>query len=216
MANSCAWENLPEGGEKPPFIVEVTMRMGGDMSPDLFYYIVFNLSGEADKKPRSIITGPDRGKFWTVYYMWGTPKFQPTDLYRGFGGQPNEDTNLVDKPPVKSSFLNELLPGTVIEGNQMTLKIDLTEIQNAISNINLNMIVCDQAIDAESQLYYQFDPIVWDSFYGNGLTINLKSTTEDFYSENDTRYQMERIPNENEDIALPKANIVYWEVLVIT
>ena len=59
----CAWENLPEGEVEVQKIIQVTMRLGGAMHEDLFYYIIFNVSGDPDNKPYSVFEGDDRGKF---------------------------------------------------------------------------------------------------------------------------------------------------------
>jgi len=216
LLTSCAWENLPEGEVKKQRIVQVTMRLGGAMRPDLFYYIVFNLSGDPNKKPYSVFEGEDRGKYWTVYYMWGTPPHRDTDLYRGFGGKSKSGSNLIDKPPIPRRDLIELLPGTVVEGDHMTLVINLTDLPfpetgNVI--VNMNMIVCNQAIDAVSRIEYEYEPYVFDSFLNRGISMTLTSVA-DYWDE--FHNQQEHIPNEHEDVAPPEANIVDWRFQIVT
>lgn len=209
----CAWENLPEGQQKKQVIVQTTMRLAGDLNPNYFYYIVFNVTGKPDNKPQSIFDGDDRGKFWNVYYMWGTPPFRATGLYRGFGGTSKSGKNLVDREPKENAYLNELLPGTIVEGSSITLRINLTGLVIPGNVINMNMIVCNQAIDATSKLEYEHDPFVFDSFYAGGITINLAGTYDFF---NEALNPQENLPNENEDIAPPSANIVNWNFQIIS
>lgn len=212
---SCAWENLPEGEQQKQRIVQVTMRLGGPMRSDLFYYIVFNLSNDPSKKPYSVFEGEDRGKYWSVYYMWGTPPYQPTGLYRGLGGKGAGGTNLIDRFPTKRDYLIELLPGTVVEGDHMTLVIDLSKFSLPEDNltVNMNMIVCNQAIDATSRVEYEYDPYVFDSFYARGISMTFSSTS-DFWDE--LHNPQETIPNEREDTAPPEANIIDWRFQIIT
>jgi len=209
----CAWSNPPEGGEKPQKIIQVTMRLGGAMHEELFYYIVFNLSGKIDNKPYSVFDGEDRGKFWTVYYMYGAPPYKPRDLYRGFGGKGVNGTLLIDKFPTAQIDLTELRPGTSVQGESMTLVIDLTELPLPSKIVNLNMIVCNQAIDAESKFWYEYDPRVYDSFLNRGISIDMGGVT-DYWSE--AGYPQEEIANEYEDASVPQADIVDWSFQIIT
>jgi hypothetical protein len=211
----CAWENLPEGETEEQLIVEVTMRMAGAMRPELFYYIVFNITGDPEKKPYSVFEGEDRGKYWNVYYMWGTPPFEETGLWRGLGGTNAEGENRIDIPPTEQAYLTELRPGTTQEGDHLTLRIDLSDIGYDFTSINMNMIVCNQAIDAESRLEYQYDPLVYDSFFARGITINLDGT-EDYWDENQPTNAQEIYPNEREDDAPPEADIVYWRFVIVS
>ncbi len=211
----CAWENLPEGEVEEKKIIQVTMRLGGKMRSDLFYYIVFNLSGDPDKKPYSVFDGEDRGKNWTVYYMWGTPPFEPTGLYRGFGCKGISGNDLIDNFPDKEDFINELLPGTNVSGDSMTLRIDMTNLPLTSGYINLNMIVCNQAIDAQSKFEYEYDPYVFDSFYERGITMNLLGY-ETFWSEQQSENAQEEFPNEQEETAPPEADIINWRFQVIS
>ncbi len=211
----CAWENLPEGEQESQLIVEVTMRMAGAMRPDFFYYIVFNLSGDSAKKPYDVFEGEDRGKYWTVYYMWGTPPYKQTDIYRGFGGTTKDEENLIDREPVERERLNELRSGTGQEGDTLTLRIDLSDLDPFLTSINMNMIICNQAIDAKSRLEYEYDPWVYDSFIDRGLTINLKGL-DDYWDENQVENQMEYKQNANEDIAPPAGDIVYWRFQIVS
>jgi hypothetical protein len=211
----CAWENLPQGQEETQRIIQVNMRMGGAMRSDLFYYIVFNLSGNAENKPYSVFDGVDRGKFWTVYYMWGTPPLKETGLYRGFGGKGVNGSNLIDRFPMSREYLNELLPGTTVEGDHMTLSIDVSKLHIPATtslSVNMNMIVCNQAIDATSRLEYEYDPYVFDSFYGRGITM-IYTSTADYWDE--LHNPQESIPNEHEDVAPPEANIIDWRFQII-
>lgn len=212
---SCAWENLPEGVQEKQRIIEVTMKTGGAMRPDLFYYIVFNLSGDPSKKPYSIFEGEDRGKYWSVYYMWGKPPYKNLGLYRGFGGKGKDGKNLVDNPPLDRSLLHELTTGTSVSGDRMTLRIDLSKlaIPASITSINMNMIVCNQAIDADSRVDYQYAPYVFDSFYDRGITIPLTGVG-DYWDE--ANNPQERLPNEHENSAPPEANITDWRFFKIS
>lgn len=213
--SGCAWENLPEGEEEEQLIVEVTMRMAGAMRPDLFYYVVFNLTGDPDKKPYSVFDGEDRGRNWNVYYMWGTPPYEDTGLWRGVGGKDNEGNDRVDNFPTEEAFLNELLPGTTQEGDHLTLRINLSDFDYQFTSLNMNMIVCNQAIDAESRLEYEYDPWVYDSFYARGITINLTGS-ETYWDENQPTNEQEAISNEREDSAPPEADIVYWRFVIVS
>ena len=212
-AVSCAWENLPEGEQEIKRIIQVTMRLGGTMRTDLFYYIVFNLSGDPNKKPYSVFDGEDRGKYWTVYYMYGQPPYEDLDLYRGFGGKGTDGSSRIDRFPTEQDELNELLLGTSIQGDQMTLRIDLTELKLKSPIMNMNMIVCNQAIDAQSKFEYKYIPCVWDSFYAQGVTIDLMGT--DYYW-NEQSDPMEQISNEHEDTASPEANIIGWYFQIVS
>jgi len=209
----CAWENPPEGGELPQKIIRVSMTLGGAMHEDLFYYIVFNLSGKIDNKPYSVFDGEDRGKFWTVYYMYGAPPYKLRDLYRGFGGKGVNDNLLIDKLPIPRIDLIELLQGTSVQGNTMTLEINLTELPLASDIINMNMIVCNQAIDAESKFWYEDEPWVFDSFLYRGISIDMGSY-DNYWSE--ANYKQEEIANEHEESAPPEADIKDWSFQVIT
>jgi hypothetical protein len=216
MLNSCAWENLPAGGEEVPTrIVRVMMRLGGPIRNDLFYYIVFNLSGDPTKKPYSIFDGEDRGKYWTVYYMYGQPPLRDLDLYRGFGGKTKDGDYRIDQRPTQRYDLNELMDGTTISGDQITLVINLTEFGFIPNNINMNMIVCNQAIDLESKFEYEWDPYVFDSFYERGITIDLNSI-DPWWGESNYEDKMEVFPNENEETAPPGADIIDWYFTVIS
>jgi hypothetical protein len=183
------------------------------MIPDYFYYIVFNLSGDSEKKPYSVFEGEDRGKYWNIYYMYGRPPFRDLGLYRGYGGIGPNDEVLIDMEPLERAYLNELLPGTDVSGDHMVLRIDLTKLKLPTKKINMNMIVCNQAIDAKSQIEYEYDPLVWDSFYGRGITMDLGGTT-DFWNEFNNR--MEDKPNEREDVAPPGADIKNWRFQIIS
>jgi hypothetical protein len=205
----CAWENLPEGGVKTEQVVRVTMRLGGSMDPKYFYYIVFNLSGNPAKKPYSVFDGLDRGRNWSIYYVWGTPPYRDTDVYRGLGSIGASRKRRIDEPPVEMNLLNELLPGSVVEGDHMTLRIRISDLGVDLGSINMNMIVCNQAIDGESRLYYTYDPYVFDSFYERGITMNLKGT-EDLWDEVQIENQQESTPNEHELTAPPETNIIGW------
>jgi hypothetical protein len=220
LSSGCGWQNLPQGEQQGQTIIEVTMRAGGPLDSKLFYYIVFNFSQKPGNKPDSIFEGDKRGKYWNVYYMWGTPPLKTTQIYRGFGGVNQSGTNLLDNSPLQQEYLNELLPGTSVEGDHMTLRIDLTPFKiSPTKNIilNMNMIVCNQAMDAESKTYYgQYLPYVFDSFYSNGISMNI-STTTDFFNEQ--LYPQEpplMPPNEHEDVAPANANIIDWTFQVIS
>ncbi len=209
VATGCAWENLPEGEEEDQRIIEVTMRLGGAIVPEYFYYIVFNVSGDDTMKPYSIFEGEDRGKYWHVYYMVGQPPFRAYGLYRGRGGLGPGGEELIDKEPVERSYLNELLPGTDFSGDRIHLKIDLSEFASVPAKINMNMIVCNQAIDERSRYEYELEPVVWDSFYQGGITMNL-SGIDDFWDEMVSEHRQEDIPNEYEELAVPGADIKGW------
>jgi hypothetical protein len=209
----CAYDNLPKGEQENQTIIQVTMRLGGAKREDYFYYIVFNLSGDPEKKPRPIFDGEDRGKNWSVYYVWGWPPDHELGIYRGYGGEGVNGGNLIDVFPIEEAFLNELLPGTNANGDQFTLRIDLTDVPLASGIINMNMIVCNQAIDAESQFEYEFDPYVFDSFYNYGISININGTA-DFWNE--VHNPQEDIPNEHEDIAPPEADIIGWHFQIVS
>jgi hypothetical protein len=214
LNSGCAWENLPEGVQEKQVIVQVTMRVGGPMRTDLFYYIVFNLSGKADNKPYSVFDGDDRGKNWTVYYMWGTPPNEPTGLYRGLGGKAKDGSNRIDKFP-QSQYLNELR-SVDVGGDHMTLVIDLSAFSiPSTYTLNMNMIVCNQAIDAVSRQEYIYDPRVFDSFYARGISMNI-TPTADFWDEMHNPMEPPLQPkNEYEYMAPPEANIVDWRFQII-
>jgi hypothetical protein len=221
FSNGCAWENLPPGGEKTQKIVTVTMQLGGAMDPRLFYYIVFNLSQKADKLPFSVFTGVDRAKNWSVYYMYGQPPNNKTlDLYRGYGGVNKKGENLVDRPPTRREYLNELKSGTVVEGDHMTLVIDLTPFNLSSTStykLSMNMMVCNQPIDSDSQSYYDYAPYVFDSFFANGITMVINSTTDYWYEG--SAYGQEppyQPPNEHEDVAPANANIINWNFQIVS
>jgi hypothetical protein len=211
----CAWENLPSETQDvtPQRVIQVRMQLGGAKREDLFYYIVFNLSGDPAKKPLAIFDGVDRGKNWTVYYMWGKPPNRNLGLYRGYGGEGTGGSNLIDQIPVEQAFLNELMEGTSVTGDQMTLRIDLTNIAIGNGIFNLNMIVCNQAIDAESQFEYEYDPYIVDSFYDGGISIDFFGNADTW---NETYNPQEEIPNEHEDIAPPEADIIDWSFRIIS
>ena len=213
--SGCAWENLPEGETEEQLIIEVTMRMAGAMHPDLFYYIVFNVTGDSDKKPYSVFDGEDRGKYWNIYYMWGRPPYEDTGLWRGLGGKGIGGNDLIDNFPTEEGYLTELRSGTTQEGDHLTLRIDLSDIGYEFTSINMNMIVCNQAIDADSRLEYEYDPLVYDSFFSRGITINLAGT-EDYWDENQPTNAQEIYSNEREDDAPPEADIVYWSFVIVS
>ena len=216
FSSGCAWENLPQGQQEKKRIIQVTMSVGGNMNPNLFYYIVLNLSGDSNKKPLSVFDGADRGKYWMVYYMYGTPPRRPTGLYRGFGGIGKNGGDLIDIQPRSQEYLLELGPGTVVTGDHMTLSLDLSKLLKPTVtsvNVNLNMIVCNQAIDAQSRLEYEYDPYVYDSFLNGGITLNIPSELRIW---NEHSNSMETIPNEHETTARPEADIRDWLVQVIS
>ena len=212
---SCGYSNLPIGEQENQRIIEVTMNLGGEISPILFYYIVFNLDNDPTHQPYSVFEGEDKGKYWTVYYMYGQPPFEDLQLYRGFGGTREDGFNLVDKFPEEEQNLLEIRNAT-ITGSQMSLRIELTNLgipDTGQFNLNMNMIVCSQPIDITSQIEYDREPYVFDSFYNRGISINLNGNT-DFFNENFN--PQEEFPNENEDIAPPSANITNWVFQIIT
>lgn len=212
----CAWENLPEEGNddpKPQRVIQVKMQLGGAKREDIFYYIVFNLSGDPANKPLPIFDGEDRGKNWTVYYMYGKPPNRDLGLYRGYGGEGTGGSNLIDSQPLEAAYLNELMEGTSTSGDQITIRIDLTEIPIGNGIFNLNMIVCNQAIDAESQIEYEFDPYVVDAFLDGGVSIDFFGTADLW---NETYNPQEEIPNEHEDVAPPGADIINWNFRIIS
>ncbi|MCX6645987.1 MAG: hypothetical protein NTY09_06485 [bacterium] len=213
--SGCAWENISKEGEEPEpqRVIQVRMQVGGAKREDIFYYIVFNLSGDPAKKPLAIFDGVDRGKNWTVYYMWGKPPNHNLGLYRGYGGEGTGGSNLIDQPPVEQAFLNELMEGTSISGDQITLRIDLTKIAIGNGIFNLNMIVCNQAIDSESQFEYEFDPLVADSFYSGGISIDFFGIADTW---NETNNPQEDIANEREELAPPEADIIDWSFRIIS
>lgn len=216
MVAGCAWENLPiDGEEVQTRYIRVNMRLGGPMNPEYYYYIVFNLSGDTDKKPYTIFDGEDRGKYWTVYYMYGQPPNRVLDLYRGFGGTSPDGDYRVDDRPTQRYDLNEVKDGTNIGGDQITLVVDLTDFGLIPDSINLNMIVCTQAIDLESKYEYEWDPYVFDSFYERGITISLNSV-DPWWGEANYEDKLEVFPNENEETAPPGADIIDWYFTVIT
>ncbi len=208
----CAWENLPEGEVEEEFIVEVTMRLEGPKLPNLFYYIVFNLSGDSARKPYSVFSGEDRGRYWNIYYMYGEPPFRDPDLYRGYGGTLPDGTELIDGRPLESQKLNEVLIQNTT-GDHITLRINLSDLDLPSQEINMNMIVCNQAIDAESQIEYEWEPLVWDSFKDRGITMNLGGIA-DYWNE--FNEQMEDQPNEREESAAPGADIKSWSFKIIS
>jgi hypothetical protein len=198
--------------EPPPhnLIVQVSMRLRGAINPDFFYYIVFNNSGDPAAKPWSVFDGEDRGKNWSLYYMYGSPPTRATDLYRGAGGLGGEGENLVDQPPLDRASIPELLPGTIVEDDRITLRIDLGGPD--FQSLNMNMIVCNQAIDAESKVSYEFDPYVFDSFYDNGITLD---PTEGITQWSESTHPQEQIPNEYENTAPASADIVDWVFQIV-
>ncbi|MFH1677087.1 MAG: hypothetical protein ABIC40_08680 [bacterium] len=209
---SCAWSNEDDPNQTKNTVIQVTMRLGGAIRNDLFYYFVFNISGDPLKKPYSVFDdSEDRGKYWSVYYMYGTPPRRPTGIYRGRGGTTKQGVSRIDNPPLEQAYLSELLPINNIQGNQFILRIDLGQV--SLKNINMNMIVCNQAIDADSRLEYEYDAYVYDSFYDRGLTLNL---TGNILLWNEAQYSQELISNEHEDVAPPEANIVDWQFNVLS
>ncbi len=214
--NGCAWENLPEGEVANEKIIRVNMRMEGPMHEELYYYIVFNLSGDPERKPYSLFMGEDRGKYWSVYYMYGQPPFRDRDIYRGFGGTTTEGANRVDGRPTESRDLNEILSSNT-QGDQFTLELNLTEFGLIPDLININMIVCNQAIDLESKLEYEWDPYVYDSFWERGISINMNSN-DLWWGEANPDFQMEQDTqsNEHELSAPPEADIISWYFQVVS
>ena len=214
MVSGCAWSNEEDLTQPKNTVIQITMRLGGAIRNDLFYYFVFNLSGDPLKKPYSVFDNTsDRGKYWSVYYMYGTPPRKETGIYRGFGGTNKQGKPRIDNPPLEQDYLSELLPINNIQGNQFILRIDLGK--RSLKKINMNMIVCNQAIDAESRLEYEYDAYVYDSFYDHGLTLDLTGYTLT-WNESQTQYSQETISNEHEDVAPPEANIVDWQFTILS
>jgi hypothetical protein len=212
----CAYANINKDAPsepKPQRVIQIKMQLGGAKREDIFYYIVFNLSGDAAKKPMPIFDGTDRGKNWTVYYVWGKPPNRDLGLYRGYGGEGVSGGNLVDNAPTEQAFLNELMEGTNTAGDQITLRIDLTKIPIGNGIINMNMIVCNQAIDAESQIEYEYPPYVVDAFFDGGISIDFFGTADTW---NETYNPQEEDSNEHEDGAPPGADIVDWNFRIIS
>jgi hypothetical protein len=142
--------------------------------------------------------------------MYGSPPTRATDLYRGAGGLGGEGENLVDQPPLDRASIPELLPGTIVEDDRITLRIDLGGPD--FQSLNMNMIVCNQAIDAESKVSYEFDPYVFDSFYDNGITLD---PTEGITQWSESTHPQEQIPNEYENTAPASADIVDWVFQIV-
>ena len=152
--------------------------------------------------------------------MYGTPPHKALGLYRGLAGKNINGGNMLDLPLQDQENCPELVAGTDVSGDHMTLRLDLSKFILPKSNswtICMNEIVCNQPIDTTSRQeteYTEYAPYVFDSF-NPGLSL-LLSPTADLWNNQLNYMEPPYAPqNEHEDVAPPEANIVDWYFQVI-
>jgi hypothetical protein len=218
LQSGCAWENLPEGDETEKDLrMTITFRVQGQLDPNLFYFIVFNFSGDPSKKPKPDFEDEERGLNWDAYYMYGNPRLEGHDFYRGLGiGQTKDGTPYLDLRPVQSKKLTEFVTTsyppvkTIPVGNQIVLELDFGKTKPPPS-VNMNMMVSSLPIDRVDNPDDGYDALVYDSFKFDGITLNLGGTKTDFH-EQETPMEDEENIGENPP---PNANIIFWRVQIL-
>ena len=84
---SCARDKTAPGGpEAQPVEIVLKYQLEADISPDLYYFFVFNFSNsprtDEDSRPRAFVSGPDRGTNWERYVVFhgSAPTTSPANL----------------------------------------------------------------------------------------------------------------------------------------
>jgi len=84
---SCARDKTAPGGpEAQPVEIVLKYQLEADISPDLYYFFVFNFSNsprtDEDSRPRPFVSGPDRGANWERYVVFhgSAPTTSPANL----------------------------------------------------------------------------------------------------------------------------------------
>ena len=215
---SCAWENVPIGGEPDNLRVQITMELQGQIDKTLFYFFVFNFSGNPDKKPEPEFEDDKRGLNWDVYYMYGNPRLSGYDFWRGMRGITEAGTQALDDRPIPSQEMFEFVPTSRPtplndpSGKKITLELDFGNLPtDKYKSINMNMMVSSLPFDRIDNPDDLFDAFIYDSFLFDGVTIVLDGNKIDF---NDTEFQVEVEENIGENPP-PNANIVDWRLLIL-
>lgn len=217
LAGGCAWENLPEEGVQKDFRLKITMRVQGTIDKNLFYFMVFNFSGDTSKKPKPEFEDDERGMYWDAYYMYGNPRLTGNDFYRAVAGTTQQGYNRLDLRPIASYEMVEFVPssspkpGTVPQNlNSIVLELDFGKITPP-NKINLNMMVSSLPFDRIDNPDDQWDATIYDSFLFEGVTLNLSGSDTDF---NEEEYKVEDDENIGENPP-PNANIIFWRVQIL-
>jgi len=215
----CAWENIPEGNQEKPLRVRITMDVQGKIDANLFYFIVFNFSGDTKQMPKPDFEGDERGKYWDAYYMYGNPRLTGNDFYRGVAGKTKSGENRLDKRPIPSAYMNEFVStssptpgGPPPSTSQIKLELDFGVVDmDKFKSINMNMMVSSLPFDRIDNPDDQYDAFVYDNFEDNGVTLPLSGGKTDF---NEEEYKKETQENIGENPP-PNANIIDWRLLIL-
>ena len=247
----CAWENVAPGEGATNRIWEIRMVMEEAVNTSMYYYIVFNFTGDPVKIPVATFDGLDRGQYWDLYYLYGRPgdypdgpNLKPLDFYQGEGGTQTTGGELpVDTDPQKRrkdpqkpastqnklDILPELLTnqpeyltatitsspiidgGPPIANNTIYLRLNFRSFPKFPSIVNMNMIISSLGIDLLSNdPNDDYDALVWDSFEGKGISLNI--------DQHDDFREGEGFTVEVTDAFVPgrppSANIVSWSVTI--
>ena len=218
ISNGCAWENIPEEGGEKDFRVRISMRVQGQIDPNLFYFFVFNFSGNQSKKPKPDFEHEERGMYWQAYYMYGNPRLEGHDFYRGVAGKTKDGRNRLSLRPIPSNEMFEFVPtsvpkpGSTPSGNTISLELDFGKYEDVPSRINLNMMVSSLPFDRiDNPVDDLWEAFVYDSFLFEGVTLNITGYKTDFH-EQDFKVEVEENLGENPP---PNASIVFWRVLLL-
>jgi hypothetical protein len=212
----CAWENIDEGDTDDDFRMQIELRVKGSIDPNLFYFIVFNFSGDKDQKPIPDFEDEERGLYWDAYYMYGNPRLTGHNFYRGIAGTAKDGNPKLDKRPAPSNELWEFVPtskptvGTSPTGNSIMLELDFG-LNKPPSIVNMNMMVSSLPFDRVDNPDDPYDALIYDSFLFDGVTLNIGGSTKDFH-EQDFKVEQDENIGENPP---PNADITFWRVLVI-
>ena len=219
LMTGCAWENIPEGPEVKPLRIRITMDVQGKIDPNVFYFFVFNFSGDSKQMPKPEFEGDLRAKFWDAYYMYGNPRLTGHDFYRGIGGKTKTGANRLDRRPTPSNYLTEFIstssptPGAPPPStNRIKLELDFGVVDmTKYKSVNMNMMSSSLPLDRIDNPDDQYDAFIYDNFLDNGVTLVLSSGKTDF---NEQEYQKEQDENIGEHPPA-NANIIDWRVLIL-
>jgi len=215
ILGGCAWENI-EGEVEQNLRLRIEMQVQGTIDPNLFYFIVFNFSGDANQKPVPDFEDDERGLYWDAYYMYGNPRGTGWDFYRALAGTAKDGNPRLDKRPTPSDYLFEFVPtsqptpGTTPSGNKLILELDFGTMDTP-AKVNMNMMVSSLPFDRVDNPDDPYDALIYDSFLFDGVTLNLNGNVKDFHEE-DFKVEQEENIGENPP---PNANITFWRVRIL-
>jgi len=214
LLTGCAWENLPEEGYTPDLRIRIILRVQGQIDPGIFYFIVFNFSGDPAKKPKPEFEDDERGLYWDAYYMYGNPRMTGLDYWKAVAGTTKKGYNRLDLRPTPSYDMVEFVtstvpkPGITPTSNKLVLDLDFGKLKPP-NSINMNMMVASLPFDRIDNPDDIWDAVIYDSFLLEGVTLNLGGNETDF-NEEDFRVEEQENIGENPP---PNANIISWQVL---